>query len=68
MVGIQVSPRATRAVCSSLEKAWKKAHSWAGRLETAHSRASYLLHDSVSSMHPKPACCVLPARGLTPCP
>lgn len=48
MVGVQVSPRATRAVCSSGEKAWKeKAHGWAGRLDTAHSRASCLLNDCV---------------------
>ena len=70
VVGVQVSPRATRAMHSSQEKVWKEkgAHSWEGRLETAHSGASCLLHDCVSSVHPKPACCVLPARGLAPRP
>lgn len=54
----------SRALATGESVEGEGAHSRAGRLETAHSRASCLLHESVSSMRPKPACCVLAARGL----
>lgn len=69
VVGVQVSPRATRAMHSSREKAWKEKGAYAGKAGWRQHTVGFLwLHDCVSSVHPKPACCVLPARGLAPRP